>query len=51
MIQSFTDEMLGRFATGDLKPIIDDVLPMTDVQAAHTRMDANETFGKLVLSW
>jgi putative PIG3 family NAD(P)H quinone oxidoreductase len=51
LTKSFTDEMLGRFATGDLKPIIDDVLPMTDVQAAHTRMDANETFGKLVLSW
>jgi len=51
LTKSFTDEMLGRFATGDLKPIIDDVLPMTDVQAGHTRMDANETFGKLVLSW
>lgn len=51
LTKSFTDEMLGRFATGDLKPIIDDVLPMTDVQAAHTRMDANETFGKLVLTW
>ena len=48
---SFTNEMLGRFATGELKPIIDDVLPMTEIQAAHQRMDANETFGKLVLTW
>jgi putative PIG3 family NAD(P)H quinone oxidoreductase len=41
----------ARFATGELKPIIDDVLPMTDVQPAHQRMDANQTFGKLVLRW
>jgi NADPH:quinone reductase len=51
LTKSFTETMLGRFATGELKPIIDDVLPMTDVQAAHRRMDANETFGKLVLRW
>ena len=51
LTKSFTQEMLGRFATGELKPIVDDVLPMTDIQAAHQRMDANETFGKLVLTW
>jgi putative PIG3 family NAD(P)H quinone oxidoreductase len=51
LTKSFTEEMLGRFATGDLKPIIDELLPMTDVQAAHRRMDANDTFGKLVLTW
>jgi putative PIG3 family NAD(P)H quinone oxidoreductase len=51
LTSSFTDQMLSHFTTGELKPIIDEVLPMTDIQAAHTRMDANETFGKLVLSW
>jgi putative PIG3 family NAD(P)H quinone oxidoreductase len=51
LTKSFTEEMLGRFATAELKPVIDDVLPMSDVQAAHRRMDANETFGKLVLRW
>ncbi len=51
LTESFTENMLERFETGELKPIIDDVLPMTDVQAAHRRMDANETFGKLVLRW
>jgi putative PIG3 family NAD(P)H quinone oxidoreductase len=51
LTKSFTDEMLNRFATGELRPIIDDLLPMTEVQAAHQRMDANETFGKLVLTW
>jgi len=51
LTRSFAESMLGRFATGDLKPIIDEVLPMTEVQSAHRRMDANETFGKLVLRW
>jgi len=51
LTRSFTEEMLERFATGELKPIIDDALPMTDIQTAHQRMDANETFGKLVLNW
>jgi putative PIG3 family NAD(P)H quinone oxidoreductase len=51
LTKSFTEEMLGRFASGELKPIIDGVLPMTEVQVAHQRMDSNETFGKLVLTW
>ena len=51
LTKSFTGEMLGRFETGELKPIIDDILPMTEIQAAHRRMDANDTFGKLVLRW
>ena len=51
LTKSFTDQMLGRFATEDLKPVIDDILPMTEIQAAHRRMEANETFGKLVLRW
>ena len=51
LTKSFTGEMLGCFETGELKPIIDDILPMTEIQAAHRRMDANDTFGKLVLRW
>jgi putative PIG3 family NAD(P)H quinone oxidoreductase len=51
LTRSFCEQMLGRFATGELEPVIDDVLPMTEVQAAHRRMDANDTFGKIVLRW
>lgn len=51
LTRAFTDDMLGRFSTGELRPVIDDTLPMTEVQAAHRQMDANETFGKLVLTW
>lgn len=48
---SFAAQMLGRFASGQLEPIIDEVLPMAEIQAAHRRMEANETLGKLVLTW
>lgn len=51
LAQSFEDAMLGRFASGELRPVIDEVLPMTEVQRAHRQMDANQTFGKLVLTW
>ncbi len=48
---AFTQQMLGRFVTQELKPIIDAILPMTEIQSAHERMDNNQTFGKLVLTW
>ena len=47
----FSNEMLAHFTTGALRPIIDATLPMKDIQSAHARMDGNETFGKLVLTW
>jgi NADPH:quinone reductase-like Zn-dependent oxidoreductase len=39
------------FGTGALKPVVDAVLPMTEVSAALSRLASNETFGKLVLTW
>ncbi len=51
LTKSFTKAMLGKFVSGELKPIIDEVMEMADVQSAHERMDNNETFGKLVLRW
>lgn len=51
LTKSFTGEMLGKFESGQLKPIIDEVMEMADAQLAHERMDGNETFGKLVLRW
>ncbi|MEM9069353.1 MAG: NAD(P)H-quinone oxidoreductase [Myxococcota bacterium] len=51
LIQRFSTEILPLFAAGRLRPVIDEVLPMKDASEAHARMDASETFGKLVLSW
>lgn len=51
LAQAFTRAVLPSLADGSLKPVIDTVMPMTEVAEAHRRMDANETFGKIVLTW
>jgi len=47
----FRRDVLPRFAAGELRPVVDVVLPMEQVREAHARMDRNETFGKIVLAW
>jgi len=47
----FTKEVLPMFADGTLKPVIDRVIPMQEIDAAHQAMQRNETFGKIVLAW
>lgn len=51
LTQAFARTALPRFADGSLKPVLDSVLPMADVRAAHTRMEQNASFGKIVLTW
>jgi NADPH:quinone reductase-like Zn-dependent oxidoreductase len=36
--------------SGRAKPVVDSVLPLTEAQAAHERMEAAEQFGKIVLT-
>ena len=43
--------LLPLFAEGRLRPVVDDVLPMSEVRRAVERLVANESFGKLVLRW
>jgi NADPH2:quinone reductase len=47
----FTQAVLPLFAHGQLRPIVEDVLPMAEAQAAHARMESDALFGKLVLTW
>lgn len=48
----FGDCIAPLFATdGPLSPVVDEVLPMSAIQDAHARMERNETFGKIVLTW
>ena len=37
-------------ASGRAKPIVDSVLPLTEIQAAHERLEGGEQFGKIVLT-
>ncbi|MGD8317465.1 MAG: NAD(P)H-quinone oxidoreductase, partial [Myxococcales bacterium] len=37
LTSAFAAQMLGRFNSGELRPIVDEVLPMSEVQQAHRR--------------
>ncbi len=45
----FRKAVLPRFETGELKPVIHDVLPLVEVRLAHELMAASANTGKLVL--
>jgi NADPH:quinone reductase len=51
LAQAFARAALPLFASGALAPVVDSVLPMSEVQEAHRRMEKNDTFGKIVLAW
>ncbi len=51
LTRAFTESVLPGFASGALEPAIDRVFPAAQVADAHRRMEANENFGKIVLTW
>ena len=48
---AFAERSLPLFESGQLKPVIDRMVSITEVQAAHAAMERNETVGKVVLRW
>ncbi len=50
LTDAFRSEALGLFASGRLKPVIHDVLPLDDIVKAHEMMEANANTGKIILS-
>lgn len=51
LAHEFTESVLPGFAEGALEPAMDHVFPAARVADAHRRMEANENFGKIVLTW
>jgi len=49
IVARFSQRFLPHFATGELAPCIDRSYPMSEVRAAHERMEKNENLGKIVL--
>jgi len=47
---SFKKDVLDRFDTGELKPIIHTTMALGDVAEAHRMMEANANTGKIVLT-
>jgi putative PIG3 family NAD(P)H quinone oxidoreductase len=56
LARAFTESVLPQFTAlasepPALRPIVEDVMPMADAGKAHARMESDDLFGKLVLTW
>jgi putative PIG3 family NAD(P)H quinone oxidoreductase len=51
LVERFSTEILPMFADGTLRPVVDRVVPMREIDAAYQALASNETFGKIVLRW
>jgi putative PIG3 family NAD(P)H quinone oxidoreductase len=51
LAREFSARMISLFESGQLKPIVDRVLPFDQIAEAHRVMESNATLGKLVLVW
>lgn len=51
LAQRFSREVVPLFESKQLRPVVDRVMPMDQIAAAHAAMESNETFGKIVLTW
>lgn len=50
-IRQFADHVLPLVRCGMLKPVIDSTFKAEDIVAAHQRLEGNETFGKVILTF
>jgi tumor protein p53-inducible protein 3 len=50
LVRSFSDQFLSKYETGELKPVIDTVMKLEDIQLAHKRVETNESAGKIILT-
>jgi len=51
LARAFADTVLPLFDEGRLVPIVDRVYPFEQIAAAHRQLEANDSFGKVVLAW
>jgi putative PIG3 family NAD(P)H quinone oxidoreductase len=51
LAREFTDVVVPLFEHGVLRPVVDRVIRMSEVAAAHAVLERNETFGKIVGVW
>ncbi|HET9551640.1 MAG TPA: NAD(P)H-quinone oxidoreductase [Anaeromyxobacteraceae bacterium] len=49
--QAFARDVLPLVASGAVKPVVDAVLPAARAREAHEKMEANDSFGKIVLGF
>jgi putative PIG3 family NAD(P)H quinone oxidoreductase len=49
--RAFAEQVVPLLASGAVRPVIDSVFPMAEIAEAHRRMESNESFGKVVVTW
>jgi NADPH2:quinone reductase len=47
--RAFEEQVVPLLARGIVRPVVDREFPLAEVRAAHTRMESNESIGKIVL--
>lgn len=49
LTEQLRDQVWPKFASGELKPVIDRILPISEVEEAHRALETNATIGKVLL--
>ena len=49
IMNNLNENIWPSLESGDIKPIIDTVIPIEEVDKAHELMESNQTFGKVIL--
>jgi NADPH:quinone reductase-like Zn-dependent oxidoreductase len=49
-VRLFAEQVVPLIGRGLARPAVDSIYDLADVRAAHERMEANENFGKIVLT-
>ena len=49
LVRDFTERLMPRFDSGELKPVLSKTFPLAQAQAAHDALQRNEVVGKVVL--
>lgn len=52
LVKAFTEQVVPHFSTESthrLRPVVDRVYPVADIQEAHKYMESNQNVGKIVL--
>lgn len=49
LTQEIDDKVMPLFASGQIKVVIDSVIPLAEAERAHQHMRANQNIGKIVL--
>ena len=51
LARAFEERVLPLLSSGEVRPVVDRVLPAQEAAEAHRLVEANVNFGKILLRW